>query len=61
MANFIYLFDEAISDIIYLFDEAMSDMEIYSVEPCNIRRGAAESDIILARLNKSPYTKRRIE
>ena len=33
-----------------------SDIMIYTVETSDIRRGEAESDIILARLNKSPYT-----
>ena len=33
------------SDINHLSDEAMSDMKIYSVEPRNIRRGEAESNI----------------
>ena len=37
-----------------------SDNTIYSVEVDDIRRGAAESDIILARLNKSWFRHRRV-
>ena len=33
------LFDRKVDDNQYLSDVAISDMEIYSVKPCNIRRG----------------------
>ena len=38
-----------------LLDKATSDIEIYSGETSIIRRGEAESDNSLARLNKSRY------
>ena len=38
-----------------LLDEATSDIEIYSVELRIIRRGEAELDNTLARLDKSRY------
>ena len=39
--------------IIQLFDKGVVEYHFYSDEISNIRRGEAESDIILARLNKS--------
>ena len=41
------------TNIIQLIDEGMGDYHFYSDETSDIRRGEAESDIILARLNKS--------
>ena len=40
-------------DIIQLFDKGVVEYHFYSDEISNIRRGEAELDIILARLNKS--------
>ena len=37
-----------------LSDKAMSDMEIYSVEPCNIRRGAPCDVLLVAEYKGMP-------
>jgi hypothetical protein len=41
------------ADIIQLIDKGMGDYHFYSDETSDIRRGEAELDISLARLNKS--------
>ena len=47
-----------------LIDEGMGDYPLYSAETSDIRRGEAESDIILARLNirdNRPFPNRLID